>query len=153
MTPLKKLPDVPKDCILRKNTWKAHHDSIKSMEIISDPNCLLTSSYDCCVHLWYLGKHFNHSNKITDGRKMDSLKQDTKEWESTFHFPVNIEKLKSIENETITSTMKKLKNQEKILEVWKQEVGENSETKIPLFSEEENDRDNLFINQEDSNLL
>lgn len=32
--------------------WQAHKDSISSLDIISETDCILSASYDCCVRLW-----------------------------------------------------------------------------------------------------
>ena len=35
-----------------KYCWQAHMDSIKSLQVIDEPLCLLTSSQDMSVRLW-----------------------------------------------------------------------------------------------------
>jgi hypothetical protein len=88
---------------------------------------------------------------------MDSLRQDTKEWETTFHFPVDIERRKAEENATVSSAMRKIRNQLKVIDVWKQQVGENSDAKYPVYTSDEEEGSDIgekvFITQEDSNMV
>jgi WD40 repeat protein len=46
---------IDKPVVKQVHSWRAHSDSIRTLEIYSDPECLVTAGYDHMVKIWNLG--------------------------------------------------------------------------------------------------
>jgi len=48
------MAQVTKDCITLKARWSAHKDVIKSIQVVREPNCIVSCGMDRRVHVWSL---------------------------------------------------------------------------------------------------
>lgn len=48
------LAQVTKDCVRLKARWIAHKDVIKTIQVVRDPNCIVSCGMDRRVHVWSL---------------------------------------------------------------------------------------------------
>jgi WD40 repeat protein len=105
--------------------WKAHTDCIKTIQIVRDPACIISSGYDSAVNIW-----------TKKGELMDSLRQDRKDGHDDeftrknrnpnddvdfkpFNFPVNLEKRRREDAQTVSNVINRIKKQLRIITLWK----------------------------------
>jgi WD40 repeat protein len=101
----------------RKYYWKAHNEAVRCIQIIKEPAAVLTCSYDSQVVIW-----------TRTGKRMDSLRQenngDTDQDENDlddkpFNFPINLDKRRQEDANTVSSVITKIKKQLRIINLWK----------------------------------
>jgi len=66
------MAQVTKDCVHLKSRWGAHKDVIKSIQVVREPNCIISCGMDRRVHVWSM-----------DGEKFGTLLQgggENKSW-------------------------------------------------------------------------
>jgi len=114
-------PNFQNDSVPRQMFWKAHNDSIKSLQIIYDPSCLLTASFTAECIIWN-----------SDGSKMDSLKQAYGDW----NFPIQQDKQLKVEESNVAATMNEIKLKVSFLKLWKERsVNVEPSTKSPFITQ------------------
>ncbi|GMH51993.1 hypothetical protein TrRE_jg4923, partial [Triparma retinervis] len=75
--------DLTDDDVTLVVAFPAHKEAISTLEIISDPPSILTSSVDCSILLWDMDG--NAMGTLTRGRESDSW------WKRTWSFPIDKE--------------------------------------------------------------
>ncbi|KAG2378384.1 hypothetical protein C9374_008527 [Naegleria lovaniensis] len=119
--------------------WKAHNEAVTKIQAIREPNCIITSSLDCCSMIWTMG-----------GELMDSLRQETKEWNDTefdkimddtsinnpkpFNFPINLEERRKEDALTVSGVIEKITKQLRLIGIWKSTSKERKHTKKDVNS-------------------
>lgn len=119
--------------------WKAHNEAVTKIQAIREPNCIITSSLDCCSMIWTM-----------EGELMDSLRQETKEWNDTefdkimddtsinnpkpFNFPINLEERRKEDALTVSGVIEKITKQLRLIGIWKSTSKERKHTKKDVNS-------------------
>jgi hypothetical protein len=134
--------------------WKAHTDCIKTIQIVKDPPCIITAGYDSAVNIW-----------TKKGELMDCLKQDRKDGQEDefsrkkqpvinledfkpFNFPVNLEKRRREDAQTVSNVINRIKKQLRIITLWK------NKSKTTLVSRSQSSMSNMpYYDENDDTLL
>jgi len=85
-------------------SWKGHSDSVRSLKVYSNPECIVTAGYDHMVKIWHL-------TDDEHGKKRGQLMTVLRAYGVTpWNFPVNNEA--GLDEETLASVARAVKNEE-----------------------------------------
>eukprot|EP00817_Percolomonadidae_sp_ATCC50343_P003652 CAMPEP_0117419020 /NCGR_PEP_ID=MMETSP0758-20121206/687_1 /TAXON_ID=63605 /ORGANISM="Percolomonas cosmopolitus, Strain AE-1 (ATCC 50343)" /LENGTH=688 /DNA_ID=CAMNT_0005199877 /DNA_START=354 /DNA_END=2420 /DNA_ORIENTATION=+ len=100
-------PTLRNDFVEKKMYWRAHQDSIKSLQVISDPASIFTASYSAEVNIW-----------SSNGKKMDSISQERDE-SKPFNFPLDVQHRVKQEQSVVAGVINEIREKYKFLSKWR----------------------------------